>query len=109
MPRALATLDAFNAVAEPRRRQVLDLLARGEHPVNDLVRTLGWPQPQVSKHLSVLKKVGLVEVRQMGRQRVYALNARQLQPIHEWVQSFAHFWQHQLDRIKRRAEGKMAR
>jgi len=107
MPRSLATLDAFNAVAEPRRRQVLEVLARGERPVNDLVRTLGWPQPQVSKHLGVLKKAGLVGVRQVGRQRLHALNAKQLQPIHDWVKTFAHFWEHQLDRIKRRAEAKM--
>jgi DNA-binding transcriptional ArsR family regulator len=109
MPRALATLDAFNAVAEPRRRQVLDVLASGERPVNDLVRALGWPQPQVSKHLGVLKQVGLVSVRRVGRQRMYALNAQQLQSIHQWVRKFAHFWEHQLDRIKKRAEDKMKR
>src|SRR6516225_8910632 len=100
MPRALTTLDAFSAIAEPRRRQVLDSLARGERPVNDLVRSLGWPQPQVSKHLGVLKKVGLVSVRRAGRQRVYAVNARQLQTVHDWVKTFERFWEHQLDDIK---------
>jgi DNA-binding transcriptional ArsR family regulator len=108
MPRALTTLDVFNAVAEPKRRQVIDTLARGARPVGDLVQSLGWPQPQVSKHLGVLKRVGLVTVRQEGRQRVYALNGRQLQPIHDWVKSFARFWEHQLDAIKNRAEGKAA-
>ena len=76
--------------------------------MNDLVRSLGWPQPQVSKHLGVLKKVGLVNVRREGRQRVYALNGRQLQPVHDWVRRFERFWRHQLDRIKGRAE-QMAR
>lgn len=106
MPRAQTTLDSFNAVAEPRRRQVLDTLARGERPVNDLVRVLGWPQPQVSKHLGVLKKVGLVTVRRHGRQRLYTLNAQELKPIHDWVKTFERFWEHQLDRIKRRAEAR---
>lgn len=106
MARALTTLDAFNAVAEPKRRQVLEVLARGERPVNGLVESLGWPQPQVSKHLGVLKKVGLVRVRRAGRQRLYALDARQLRPIHDWVKSFEHFWHHQLDAIKERAERK---
>jgi DNA-binding transcriptional ArsR family regulator len=106
MSRAAATLDVFSAIAEPKRRKALELLARGERPVNDLVRSLGWPQPQVSKHLGVLKKVGLVSVRRQGRQRVYALNARQLQPVHDWVRRFERFWRHQLDRIKALAERK---
>jgi len=106
MPRAPATFDAFSAIAEPRRRRMLEALAAGERPVNDLVRSLGWPQPQVSKHLGVLAKVGLVRVRREGRQRVYALNARQLQPVHDWVRRFERFWRHQLDRIKARAERK---
>lgn len=106
MPRAHTTLDSFNAVAEPKRRQVLDVLAAGERPVNDLVESLGWPQPQVSKHLGVLKKVGLVSVRRVGRQRVYRLNGEQLKPIHDWVKTFERFWTHQLDRIKARAEKK---
>jgi DNA-binding transcriptional ArsR family regulator len=104
MLRALTTLDAFKAIAERKRRQVLETLAGGERPVGDLVRSLGWSQPQVSKHLGVLKRVGLVSVRRAGRQRVYALNAKQLQPVHEWVKTFERFWEHQLDRIKKRAE-----
>ncbi len=108
MPRAVTTLDAFNAIGEPRRRQVLDVLAAGERPVNDLVRSLGWPQPQVSKHLGVLKKVGLVSVRQVGRQRLYTLNAQKLQAVHDWVKTFERFWDHQLGRIKERAERKAA-
>jgi DNA-binding transcriptional ArsR family regulator len=104
MARSPTTSDAFNAVAEPRRRQILDLLARGERPVNDLVASLGWPQPQVSKHLGVLKGVGLVSVRRAGRQRLYRLNGEQLQPIHEWVGAFERFWIHQLERIKALAE-----
>ena len=104
MSRSPTTLDPFTAVAEPKRRQVLDMLSRGERPVNDLVESLGWPQPQVSKHLGVLKKAGLVSERRAGRQRVYRLNGDQLKPIHEWVKSFERFWKHQLERIKARAE-----
>jgi DNA-binding transcriptional ArsR family regulator len=104
MARSPTTSDAFNAVAEPRRRQILDLLACGERPVNDLVRSLGIAQPQVSKHLRVLKEVGLVSARGAGRERIYRLNAEQLKPIHDWVQTFERFWDHQLDRIKERAE-----
>jgi DNA-binding transcriptional ArsR family regulator len=107
MPRAPTTLDPFNAVAEPKRRQVLDVLAKGERPVNDLVKSLGWPQPQVSKHLGVLKKVGLVSERRAGRQRVYSLNAQRLRPIHDWVKSYERFWKHQLERIKASAEQKV--
>src|SRR6266571_2335667 len=103
MPRAPTTLDPFNAVAEPKRRRLLDTLARGERPVNDLVETLGWPQPQVSKHLSVLRKVGLVSERRLGRQRVYKLNGAQLKPIHEWVKNYERFWAHQLKRTESRA------
>jgi DNA-binding transcriptional ArsR family regulator len=106
MARGRATLDCYSAIAEPRRRQVLDILVRGERPVNDLVQSLGWPQPQVSKHLGVLKKVGLVKERRIGRQRVYRLNADGLKPIHEWTETFERFWQHQLDRVKARAEEK---
>jgi DNA-binding transcriptional ArsR family regulator len=104
MPRASTTLDPFNAVAEPKRRQLLDTLALGERPVNDLVETLGWPQPQVSKHLGVLRKVGLVSERRAGRQRVYRLNGVQLRSIHDWVKNYERFWAHQLRRIKARAE-----
>ena len=104
MARMSTSSDAFNAVAEPRRRQIIDLLAEGELPVNDVVKSLGIAQPQVSKHLRVLKDVGLVSVRGSGRQRVYRLNAERLKPIHEWTRTFERFWDHQLDRIARRAE-----
>jgi DNA-binding transcriptional ArsR family regulator len=93
MPRAATTTDAFNAVAEPRRRQILDLLAGGERPVNDLVAALDLPQPQVSKHLRVLREVGLVEVRDEGRQRMYTLNGRTLKPIHDWVSAYQQAWE----------------
>jgi DNA-binding transcriptional ArsR family regulator len=108
MARASTTLDSFNAVAEPMRRRVLDLLMDVERPVNEMVISLGWSQPQVSKHLGVLRKVGLVNVRKQGRQRVYQLNGEKLQPIHEWVKTYERFWQHQLDRVKQRAEAKAA-
>src|SRR3954465_15761165 len=104
MARSPTTADAFNAVAEPRRRQMLDLLPRGERPVNDVVALLGLAQPQVSKHLRVLREVGLVSVRGAGKQRLYTLNAERLKPIHEWVRTFERFWDNQLDRIKERAE-----
>src|SRR3979490_3245620 len=106
MARSPTTSDAFNAVAEPRRRQILDVLARGERPVNDLVASLGLAQPQVSKHLRVLREVGLVSVRGSGQQRIYQLNAERLKAIYDWVRTFERFWDHQLDRIKERAEGK---
>jgi DNA-binding transcriptional ArsR family regulator len=106
MARAPTTSDAFNAIAEPRRRQILDLLAPGERPVNDLVGLLGLAQPQVSKHLRVLRAVGLVNVRGSGQRRLYKLNADRLKPIHDWVRTFEPFWDHQLDRIKQRAERK---
>jgi DNA-binding transcriptional ArsR family regulator len=92
MARAATTTDAFNAVAEPRRRQILDLLADGERPVNDLVSVLGLGQPQVSKHLRVLREVGLVDVRDEGRQRMYRLNGQPLKPIHDWVKNFEQLW-----------------
>jgi DNA-binding transcriptional ArsR family regulator len=92
MARAATTTDAFNAVAEPRRREILDLLAGGERPVNDLVRALGLPQPQVSKHLRVLREVGAVDVRGDGRQRLYRLNGHALKPIHDWVKSYERSW-----------------
>ncbi len=88
MPRAATTTDAFNAVAEPRRRQILDALAAGERPVNDLVALLGVAQPHVSKHLRVLRQVGLVDVRDEGRQRIYRLNGRSLKPIHDWLKNY---------------------
>ena len=92
MARAATTTDAFNAVAEPRRRQILDVLAGGERPVNDLVRVLGLAQPQVSKHLRVLREVGAVDVRDHGRQRVYRLNGHALKPIHDWVKGYERSW-----------------
>jgi DNA-binding transcriptional ArsR family regulator len=92
MARAATTADAFNAVAEPRRREIIDLLAGGERPVNDLVRLLGLAQPQVSKHLRVLREVGAVEVRNEGRQRLYRLNGQALKPIHDWVKSYERLW-----------------
>jgi DNA-binding transcriptional ArsR family regulator len=104
MARAPTTSDAFNAVAEPRRRQILDLLTLGERPVNDLVASLGLAQPQVSKHLRVLREVGLVTVRSSGHQKLYTLNAERLKVIHDWVKTFEPFWDHHLDRIKERAE-----
>ena len=99
MARAPTTTDAFNAVAEPRRRQILDVLARGERPVNDLVTALRVPQPQVSKHLRVLREVGLVDVRDEGRQRMYRLNGRQLKPIHDWVKNYQLSWNDRLDAL----------
>src|SRR5215831_879417 len=90
--RAATTSDAFNAVAEPRRRQIIQLLADGERPVNDLVQLLGVAQPQVSKHLRILREVGAVEVRDEGRQRMYRLNGHALKPIHDWVRSYERTW-----------------
>ena len=92
MARAATTTDAFNAVAEPRRREILDVLAGGERPVNDLVRELGVTQPQVSKHLRVLREVGAVDVREAGRQRLYRLNGHALKPIHDWVKAYEESW-----------------
>ena len=97
MARAATTADAFNAVAEPRRRQILDLLAGGERPVNDLVRGLGMPQPLVSKHLRVLREVGAVDVREEGRQRLYRLNGHALKPIHDWVKAYERTWTERFD------------
>jgi DNA-binding transcriptional ArsR family regulator len=93
MARAATTTDAFNAVAEPQRRQILDLLVAGELPVNDLVALLGLTQPQVSKHLKVLREVGLVHVRDEGRRRLYRLNGRSLKPIHDWVSNYREAWE----------------
>ncbi len=99
MARAATTADAFNAVAEPRRRQILDLLAGGERPVNDLVRLLGLAQPQVSKHLRVLREVGAVDVREEGRQRLYSLNGQALKPIHDWVKGYERIWTERFDAL----------
>jgi DNA-binding transcriptional ArsR family regulator len=99
MARAATTADAFNAVAEHRRRQILDALAGGERPVNDLVRVIGLTQPQVSKHLRVLREVGAVDVRDEGRQRLYRLNGHALKPIHDWVKSYERSWSERFDRL----------
>jgi DNA-binding transcriptional ArsR family regulator len=99
MARAATTADAFNAVAEPRRRQILDLLTAGERPVNDLVDRLGLAQPQVSKHLRVLRAVGLVDVRAEGRQRMYRLNGRSLKPIHDWLERYAQSWNERFEAL----------
>jgi DNA-binding transcriptional ArsR family regulator len=99
MARAATTADAFNAVAEPRRRQILDALAGGERPVNDLVRILGVGQPQVSKHLRVLREVDAVVVRDEGRQRLYRLNGRALRPIYDWVKTYERSWSERFDEL----------
>jgi DNA-binding transcriptional ArsR family regulator len=106
MARAAAASDAFNAVAEPRRREILTYLTLQEHPVGDIVANLGMEQPSVSKHLRVLRDVGLVRMRCKGRQKLYRTNAEAIKPIHEWTAKFERFWDHQLLRIKERAEEK---
>jgi DNA-binding transcriptional ArsR family regulator len=128
VPRAASNSDVYNAIAEPRRRAIIDLLARsmgenankgrgdirtverpsGGHVVGTLVARLRLSQPTVSKHLRVLREVGIVSVRKRGRHRVYHLNARQLKPVHDWVMFFEQFWTNQLDRIKQRAERRAA-
>jgi DNA-binding transcriptional ArsR family regulator len=112
MARAATTTDAFNAVAEPRRRQILDALGDGERAVNDLVEALGLAQPQVSKHLRVLREVGAVEVREEGRRRLYRLNGRALKPIHDWVKDYERTWSERfaeldavLEDLKQKEEG----
>ena len=104
MPRATTTSDAFNAVAEPRRRDILNFLALQERPVGDIVDSLGLEQPSVSKHLRVLREVGLVNVRRDGRRMLYRTNAEAIRPLYEWTSTFERFWRHQLSRIKERAE-----
>jgi DNA-binding transcriptional ArsR family regulator len=99
MARAATTADAFNAVAEPRRRQILDVLAGGERPVNELVREIGLAQPQVSKHLRVLREVGAVDVREDGRRRLYRLNGSALKPIHDWVKEYERSWNERFDQL----------
>jgi len=106
MARAATTSDAFNAVAEPRRRAILNYLALQERPVGEIVDLLGMEQPSVSKHLRVLLEVGLVNVRRDGRRMLYRTNAEAIRPLHEWTETFERFWRHQLSRIKERAEGK---
>jgi len=105
MPRAPTTTDAFSAIAEPRRRRIIGLLAEGgAQSVGTLIADLGLPQPTVSKHLAVLRRVGLVGVTRLGRQRVYALNPEKLKPVHDWTSAYERFWTDALQRIKERAE-----
>lgn len=106
MARAATTSDAFNAVAEPRRREILNYLALRERPVGDIVETLRMEQPSVSKHLRVLKDVGLVRVRRDGRRMLYRTNAGAIRPLYEWAGTFEQLWRHQLARVKERAEAK---
>ena len=106
MARAATTSDAFNAVAEPRRREILEYLAVSELPVGDLVVKMRLEQPSVSKHLKVLRDVGLVRVRRNGRHMMYRTNAEEIRPLHEWTKAFERLWAHQLLRIKERAEEK---
>jgi DNA-binding transcriptional ArsR family regulator len=106
MARAATTTDAFNAVAEPRRREILEYLAGSERPVEDIVVALKLAQPSVSKHLRVLRDVGLVHVRRNGRHKLYKTNAQALRPLHEWTKFFEKLWTHQLNRIKEAAEKK---
>jgi DNA-binding transcriptional ArsR family regulator len=106
MARAATTSDAFNAVAEPRRREILNYLAIGERPVGDIVLTLRLEQPSVSKHLRVLRDVGLVRVRREGRHMLYRTNAEAIRPVYDWTKTFERFWSHQLNRVKERAESK---
>src|SRR5262245_52710363 len=106
MARSPTTADAFTAIAEPRRREILGALANsgGERDVTWLVGELGWPQPQVSKHLAVLRKLDLVFVFRRCKRRMYSLNGQALRPVYDWVKAYERFWEHQLDRIKDRAE-----
>ena len=104
MARAATTSDPFNAIAEPRRRQILDYLKDAEREVGEIVRAVGLDQPSVSKHLGVLRKVDLVRVRRNGRHRLYRTNAMAIRPLHEWTETFERFWSHQLLRVKERAE-----
>jgi DNA-binding transcriptional ArsR family regulator len=107
MARAATTSDAFNAVAEPRRRAILNYLALQERAVGDIVASLSIEQPSVSKHLRVLHDVGLVSVRRDGRHMLYRTNAEAIRPLHEWAGTFERFWKHQLRSIKERAELKV--
>jgi DNA-binding transcriptional ArsR family regulator len=104
MARASTTSDAFNAIAEPRRREILSYLADSERPVGEIVAALGFEQPSVSKHLRVLRDVGLVRMRCQGRQKLYRTNSAAIRPLHEWAATFERYWQHQLFRVKERAE-----
>ena len=109
MSRASTTSDVFNAIAEPRRREIIGLLTNGSPcSVGELVQAMQLAQPAVSKHLGVLRAVGLVTVQKMGKSRLYALNPGQLKPVHDWITQFEKLWSHQLDRVKVRAERKAA-
>ena len=99
MARKPTTHDPFNAIAEPKRRKILEALGSVERSVNEIVEVLGWPQPMVSKHLAVLKKVGLVHERREGRQRLYRVNMEKLKPIHDWVTPFERYWNESFDRL----------
>jgi DNA-binding transcriptional ArsR family regulator len=107
MARAATTSDVFNAVAEPRRREILTLLVVKELPVGEIVSILRLDQPSVSKHLRVLRDVGLVHARRNGRHKLYRTNAQAIQPLHEWAETFERYWTHQLNRVKERAEARM--
>jgi DNA-binding transcriptional ArsR family regulator len=106
VPRAATSSDVFNAIAESRRRDILVYLSACERPVGDIVAALCLAQPSISKHLRVLRDVGLVHVRRDGRQMFYRTNVEAIRPLHEWTQIFERFWRHQLTRVKQRAEGK---
>jgi DNA-binding transcriptional ArsR family regulator len=107
MARAATTSDAFNAVAEPRRRDILNYLAMQERSVSEIVDAMEMEQPSISKHLRVLRNVGLVQARREGRQILYRVNAEAIRPLYEWTKTFERMWQHQLLRVKERAEEKM--
>jgi DNA-binding transcriptional ArsR family regulator len=107
MARAATTSDVFNAIAEPRRRQILSYLVVHERQVSEIVAAIGLDQPSVSKHLGVLREVGLVGVRRNGRHRLYRTNAEAIRPLHEWTATFERYWQHQLNRVKELAEARM--
>jgi DNA-binding transcriptional ArsR family regulator len=107
--RAATTSDPFNAVAEPRRRQILSYLAANERQVGEIVAAVGLDQPSVSKHLGVLRRVGLVHVRRNGRHKLYRTNAEAIRPLHDWTETFERYWTHQLGRVKQRAEAQMNR
>jgi DNA-binding transcriptional ArsR family regulator len=109
MARASTTADVFNAIAEPRRREIIGVLVDGsERSVGDVVNIVRLPQPAVSKHLGVLRKVGVVTVVKRGQHRMYRLNAAELKPVHDWVKTYEKYWTHQISRIKERAEQKAA-
>lgn len=109
MARAATTSDVFNAVAEPKRREILTLLVAVERPVSEIVAILQLDQPSVSKHLRVLRDVGLVRVRRNGRHKLYRTDAEAIRPLHEWASTFERYWSHQLERIKERAEARAGR